>query len=167
MGKRDVIYNEPKATTYINTTTDAKEKAQAIKDRKFDNMLGWIIQQKGFTNEEIVDRAEINKRDLYRYLEGSLPSQKAVIRLAMALEQPLEDANRMLKSANCGPIDDLNEETAIIKRHYDAIVEEFKEHRDNSVYVCKSILKLNEELEKNGLPKLFVTSPKGRPSKYA
>lgn len=164
-------YNKPMETEFIDLMEDGLEKEQAIEDREFSNMLGWMIQENGLKKADVVERAEVHYRDLQRYLNGENPSQKSVIRLAMALEQPLEDANRLLKAANCGMIDDLNRDTRIIKKHYNAIVEEFKEHRDNPVHVCESILKLNDELTKNGFPRLFESSKRGKDkgenSKYA
>lgn len=161
-------YNKPMETEYIIIMEDGLEKEQAIEDREFANMLGWMIQEKGFKKADVVERAEVEYRALQRYLNGENATQKPVIRLAMALEQPLEDANRLLKAANQGLLDDLNRDTRIIKKHYDAIVKEFKEHRDDPTYICESILKLNEELSKNGFSKLFEGSKKGKgeDSKY-
>ena len=155
-------YKKPLETEYIELMDEGLEKEQAIGDREFSNMLGWMIQDRGFKKADVCERAEVDYRDLQRYLNGENSKQKPVIRLAMALEQSLENANRLLKAANQGLLDDLNRDTRIIKKHYNAIVEEFKEHRDNPVYVCESILNLNEELAKNGFTKLFESSKRGK-----
>lgn len=167
MGKREREYLEYHSTEYIDNLSDGELKEQEIKARAFENMLGRIIQDKTFTNEDICVRAEVIPEALYKYLRGDcLPQPKTAIRLAMALELPLEETNRFLRSANCPIIHDLHREMSIIKKHYKTIIEEFEKHRDNPEYVCNSILELNEELESCGFKKLFESSSRGRISRY-
>lgn len=166
MGKRERTFLEYKTTEIIDGLADGELKEQAIKAREFGNMLGRIIQDKGLKKNDVCERAEVEYRDLQRYLDGKQPGQRAVIRLAMALEQPLDEANRLLRSANCGMIHSTNAEMRIIKKYYNMVIEELELHRDNPEYVCESIIKLNEELKNRDFHELFKSSGKGRVSKY-
>lgn len=126
------------------------------KSRSFTNMLKHFIMQSNLKQAEIAARLRMEPDNLKRYCSGKRKpaSRDIVIRIAMVLMLDIEDANRLLKSAEYADLSCTNKSDRIILKYYEPIVEQFREITDPNKQNPK-VFELNEALCAQGCEKLF------------
>ena len=124
--------------------------------RLFTNMLKYFIMQSNLKKAEVAARLRMEPDNLKRYCSGKRKpaSRDIVIRIAMVLMLDIEDANRLLKSAEYADLSCTNKSDRIILKYYEPIVEQFREITDPNKQNPK-VFELNEALCAQGCEKLF------------
>ena len=146
----------PVSTTEISRRDEYDEvRDEDDKSRSFTNVLEYFIMQSNLKKAEVAVRLRMELDNLKRYRSGKRkPARDIVIRIAMVLMLDIEDANRLLKSAEYADLSCTNKSDRIILKYYEPIVEQFREITDPNKQNPK-VFELNEALCAQGCEKLF------------
>ena len=80
-------------------------REQHISAPTFAGVLNELMGKRKLTVDIVAGQAEIDPASIYRFMSGQRnPSRNALLRIALAMELSMDEAQKLLKSGNCSSL---------------------------------------------------------------